>query len=218
MTNHSEVEVKLPIDDLAAFRRLLARSGAKSSKLGRMHELNILFDTPQGGLAKHGQLLRLRFTKPASKAGKKGKGERKGADPGARVLLTYKGPATRPTASDAVSAGRYKVREEIETAVAEPEKLSSILEALGLRGWFRYEKYRTSFRLPGPWAKELVIDLDETPIGTFAELEGPPEAIDRAATLLGYRRVDYITKTYLALHLEQCRKRGVPTSDMTFSP
>jgi len=45
-----------------------------------------------------------------------------------------------------------------------------------MSGWFRYEKYRTTFRLPdsNAWANGLLIELDETPIGTFVELEGPP--------------------------------------------
>jgi len=58
-----------------------------------------------------------------------------------------------------------------------------------MSGWFRYEKYRTTFRLPdsNAWANGLLIELDETPIGTFVELEGPAAAIDRAAEELGLR-------------------------------
>ena len=36
----------------------------------------------------------------------------------------------------------------------------------------------------------LLIELDETPIGAFVELEGPAEAIDRAATELGFGKSD----------------------------
>jgi len=59
-----------------------------------------------------------------------------------------------------------------------------------MSGWFSYEKYRTTMKLPGSarWAKDLVIEVDETPIGTFLELEGPAEAIDRAAQNLAMRR------------------------------
>jgi hypothetical protein len=62
------------------------------------------------------------------------------------------------------------------------------------------------------------VELDETPIGEFLELEGPPSAIDRMAKLLGYSRSDYITKSYLALYLAQCRKKGLVAGDMLFPP
>jgi len=57
-----------------------------------------------------------------------------------------------------------------------------------MSGWFRYEKYRTTFRLPdsNAWANGLLIELDETPIGNLVELEGPAAAIDRAAEELGF--------------------------------
>jgi len=66
------------------------------------------------------------------------------------------------------------------------------------------------------WAKDLVIEMDETPIGTFLELEGPAEAIDRAARELGYAKKDYVVKSYLALYLEECRRRGEAPKDMVF--
>lgn len=223
--NGHEVEVKLRVADLAALRRRLVRLGARRAANGRVHEMNLLFDTPQGGLAKHGQLLRVRVEAPEGK----GSTARRGAD--RHAILTYKGPAMDERALQAAAvkkpasgqpgykkSSRYKVRREVEVEVADPERLRRILEELGLRGWFRYEKYRTSYRFPGKyrWAGELHVELDETPVGVFVELEGPPEAIDRAAELLGYARSDYITKNYLALYLEQCRKRGIPGGDMLF--
>jgi hypothetical protein len=64
---------------------------------------------------------------------------------------------------------------------------------MGLRPWFRYEKYRSTYRLPG--FSELLVELDETPIGDFLELEGECGAIDRCAVLLGFRPADYIVKS-----------------------
>ncbi len=89
-----------------------------------------------------------------------------------------------------------------------------------MRGWFRYEKFRTTYRFPATarWASDLLIELDETPIGAFVELEGPSEAIDRAANLLGFGPKDYITKSYLALYLDQCRAQGMTPGHMVFSP
>ncbi len=57
------------------------------------------------------------------------------------------------------------------------------------------------------WARGLLIEVDETPIGTFVELEGPPAAIDRAATELGYSKRDYIVTNYLSLYVEDCRRK-----------
>lgn len=174
----------------------------------RIRERNIIFDTPDGGLAKHGQLLRIRTEIP-----EKGSRKRQGAQ-AQRVILTFKAPAL--PSPDA--GGRHKVRDETEVEVADAEALAKIFEGMGLRGWFRYEKYRTAYALPGSarWARGLLIEFDETPIGTFVELEGPPEAIDRAAGLLGFSRRDYVLKNYLQLYIEDCRRRGEQPRDMVF--
>ncbi len=113
---------------------------------------------------------------------------------------------------------RHKVREEFELEVTDASVLTKIFEGLGMRGWFRYEKYRTAFRLPAAsaWAKGLLIELDETPIGTFVELEGPPQAIDQAAQELGFAQRDYIVRNYLALYVEECRRLGQEPRDMVF--
>ncbi len=55
--------------------------------------------------------------------------------------------------------------------------------------------------------------LDETPVGVFLELEGPPEWIDRTAGTLGFSEGDYITLSYLELHR---RVTGGETGDMVF--
>lgn len=234
MAGKTEVEVKLRVNDLAALRKRLARLKARPEPAGRVHEMNYLFDTPQGGLAKHGQLLRIRVADPERGAARTGRGAKGSGNPGMDAVLTYKGPSGLPSdvqqtanqgspnpsaARTRTRPGRYKVREEIEVTVADPGGLKTIFEALGLRGWFRYEKFRTTYQLPASrrWARDLAIELDETPVGVFLELEGSPAAIDQAAALLGYGPADYITKSYLQLYLEECRKQGIPSSDMVFA-
>lgn len=215
-----ETEIKLRIENAASFRRKLKKLGARSVSggMGRVHEWNVIFDTPDGGLAKHGQLLRIRTETPDGRTNKT-----KGSAAG-RVVLTFKRPAmpaeTQPSRERRiVKAGRHKVREEIELEVADAENLTKVFEGLGMRGWFRYEKYRTTFALPAtsPWARNLLIELDETPIGTFVELEGPAEAIDRAARELGYSPRDYVLKNYLVLYAEECRRRNEEPRDMVFA-
>jgi adenylate cyclase class 2 len=104
-------------------------------------------------------------------------------------VLTYKGPS---------KTGRYKKRQEIEFDL--PDNA-------------RVEKYRAEYSKPRGLGKVLV---DETPIGNFLELEGPPRWIDRTARLLGFSHRDYITRSYGYLYLSYCRERRIRPKDMLF--
>lgn len=205
-----ETEIKLRIRDLQAFRRALRRLGtpSDSSKVKRVHEWNELFDTPSSELKRRGELLRIRTESPRKSSGG-GPGTR-----GQRTIVTLK----RPAQGTPSSRSRYKVKEEIETEVRDARVLADVLESLGMRVWFRYEKYRTTFRLPASirWAQDLLIELDETPIGSFVELEGPRRAIDQAAKALGYGKPDYVTANYFVLYREHCRQTGKKLGDMLF--
>ncbi len=187
-----EIEVKLRIADpgtlLGRLRRL------RASRLGRVYEMNTLFDTPSRRLSRMGRLLRLRRTVD-SRSGR------------VAARLTWKGPSAR-------GAG-YKVRRELELEVVDAVCMAAVLQGIGLRPAFRYEKRRTTYQLPQ--APGLLLELDETPIGFFVELEGSPRRIDRAARLLGYGRADYLTSSYLALYLRERRRQGLPPGDMLFT-
>jgi adenylate cyclase class 2 len=212
-----ETEVKLKINDVGVFQRALNRIGACLAGPGnsRVHEENVIFDTPKSAIAKKGQLLRIRTEKSEVP------GELKAGGPKQRVLLTFKQPIDNPVDSEMPGGanGPYKVREELELEVSDAGMLARIFEGLGMSGWFRYEKYRTTYRLPdsNAWAKGLLIELDETPIGTFVELEGPAPAIDRAAQELGFSKRDYILQNYLSLYIEDCRRKGEKPRHMLFS-
>jgi adenylate cyclase class 2 len=103
--------------------------------------------------------------------------------------------------------------------IPNPDVLTKIFHGLELRAWFRYEKMRTTFRFPGTqrWAKGLLIEVDETPIGNFLELEGPASAIDRAAAALGFHKNDYVLANYMVLYREYCERRGDQPRDMLFA-
>ena len=91
-------------------------------------------------------------------------------------------------------AGRHKSRQEIETRLENGENLAAIFEALGFRPSFQYEKFRTE------WADHQGhVVIDETPIGSFGEIEGPPEWIDKVAHRLGIAEDQYITDSYAVL-------------------
>ena len=161
--------------------------------------MNTLYDTADGNLARHGQMLRIRVERPARKAaGAAGARKIARGTAGKWVWLTFKGPATGERAKD---RGQYKIREEHEARIFDDGEVLGILEALGMRPWFRYEKFRSTFSLPR--MKGLKLVLDETPIGVFVELEGRREEIDRAAQLLGFGASDYVTQSYGALFMEK---------------
>jgi adenylate cyclase class 2 len=77
--------------------------------------------------------------------------------------------------------------------------------------WFRYEKYREEFS----W-RDVIIAIDETPIGTFVEIEGGGGGITAAAAALGRTPNDYLLDSYRGLFVQHCRALGLPIGDMLF--
>ena len=190
MNQGAETEIKLEVRNLAATRRKIRSLGFWIIK-ARHFESNSLYDFSDLRLRTARCLVRIRRTKRNS-------------------LLTFKGP---PTGSP-----EYKSRMEIETVVEDAERLSAILEGLGLHQAFRYDKYRTVFaqKTPERGARWAQLFLDETPVGDFLELEGPGPWIDRMAAGLGYRCEDYITASYAALYRKFCEAHGEAPADMVF--
>jgi adenylate cyclase, class 2 len=118
--------------------------------------------------------------------------------------LTYKGTP---------EPGKHKSREEIETDIADGRAFDAILARLGYLPGFRYEKFRTEFQRRG---SKGIATLDETPIGTYLELEGDPQWIDRMARTLGYEENDYITASYARLFFEWRERNGATSDNMLF--
>lgn len=213
-SHHEEIEIKLRVQDIEALHILLKRLRAREIT-PRTHEFNTLYDTPRQDLRRRGQLIRLRIEQPTSSSSK----WRPKENPPA--ILTFKGPS--PTSRRVRSAGRrgeirtpFKIKEEVEVSVSGADEMPRILQALGLHPMFRYEKFRTTYALPG--VRAVKIEIDETPIGLYLELEGPAPGIVHAAGLLGYDRKDYMTDTYGSLYLADCRRRGRKAGDMLFPP
>jgi adenylate cyclase class 2 len=107
--------------------------------------------------------------------------------------------------------GRHKTRIETETRVENGEKMEAILRALHFEPGFRYEKFRAEWK-----GEKGHVVIDETPIGNFAEIEGPPEWIDSIAHDLGISHKDYITENYSNLFTAWKKKTGSKAEDMTF--
>jgi adenylate cyclase class 2 len=209
-----EVEIKLRVMDLSTLRHRLKQLRAREI-LPRTYESNTLYDTPSRNLNRRGQLIRIRIEQPSANARSIRGARTSGA------ILTYKGPSRSFRGSQTASRKRkdrtrFKIRDEVEVIVSDGEQMSAILHALGLRPAFRYEKFRTTYALRG--IRGLKVEFDETPVGLFVELEGRSAAIDRAARLLGYARSDYMTESYGALYIADCRRRGRKPGHMLFQP
>jgi len=122
---------------------------------------------------------------------------------GGRWTFTHKSKGT---------ALRHKSRQELETEVSDGPTLDGILRTLGFSPSFRYEKFRSE------WADgHGHVVIDETPIGTVAEIEGRPRWIDRTARLLGIPQSSYITLSYGAMFEEWKRRTGSSADEMTFA-
>jgi adenylate cyclase class 2 len=119
-----------------------------------------------------------------------------------RSLLTFKGP---------VQPSSMKLREEVESAVGDGALVLRILEELGFHVWFRYEKYREEFEFG-----DTIVAIDETPVGTYVEVEGGERGIAAVSAALGRGPDDYMIDSYRGLFVRHCEERGLPITDMLF--
>jgi adenylate cyclase, class 2 len=123
---------------------------------------------------------------------------------GGRATLTYKGPGN--------AGGPHKSREELEVILPNAEEFARLLERLDYVPIFEYQKYRTEYEK----GRSGVVTLDETPVGNYLEVEGPPDWIDKTAEALGFQHQDYLTASYGSIYLEDCRKRRKKPRNMVF--
>ena len=137
--------------------------------LGRRLQEDALLDTGDGQLRQRQCVLRVRVECGKSR-------------------LTFKGP---------VQPGILKIREELETVVGDGTIVLRVLEELGLRVWFRYEKYREEFA-----HEDVIVAIDETPVGVFVEIEGSESGIASMAQALGRSPRDYLVDSYRALFVK----------------
>jgi adenylate cyclase class 2 len=120
-----------------------------------------------------------------------------------RSVITYKGPP-KPE-------GIFKTREELETGLDDGVSAFQILERLGMQVWFRYQKYRREYSVD-----TVIIAVDETPIGSFVELEGTERGIFDLAHRIGIEENQFLRNSYYSLYLEECRLLGKVPGNMVF--
>ncbi len=120
---------------------------------------------------------------------------------GQGAQLTFKGPAR--------FEGHTKIRLEHQTRVADVDSMRAILLSLGYEVARRYQKNREVWRLGG-----VVISLDHTPIGDFAEFEGA--GCDKVAERCGFRPEQAERRNYLRLYEDYLVENPDASRDMTF--
>ena len=181
-----ETEVKIRVADRHAFEQKLPALGFKRVT-ARTMERNTLYDMPDRRLRNSRQILRIRQY-------------------GGKWVLTHKS-----VPNDLTEEGPHKNRVETETVIEDGPVLGKIFESLGFAPVFVYEKWRTE------WAdKRGHCVLDETPLGIYAELEGPDEWIDAIAHQLGFSQSQFITLSYGRIFENWRDETGSAATNFTF--
>ena len=192
MNTHIEREIKLRYTTCNEAR--LAVDGLEGSPLrDRRLQDDYLLDLPNGELQHQGCALRVRIEKS----------DRADKSIYETTTVTFKGPPLPDV---------MKVREELETTIGNGELFLRILVKAGWNVWFRYQKYREEFK-----RDDVVIAIDETPVGAFVELEGNELTIRSLASALGRTTDDYIIASYRQLYVEHCTNTNKPIENMVFS-
>jgi len=206
-----EIELKFPIEDLADLQARLPSLGF-GLDTPRTFEQNTLYDTPDRTLRLSKQILRVRRY-------------------GEVWTVTHKRQPLSRTSGDPT---RYKIRLETETRIEDGPAIEAIFVHLGYTPVFRYEKFRTewsqltpaidgplfadpalSAEVPAP-APRCHLVIDETPIGDYAELEGPPAWIDSTLAQLGVDPSTCLTESYGRLFLAWKERTGSAAENLTF--
>jgi adenylate cyclase, class 2 len=190
----AEIELKFPVADPIALQARLPHLGFHLVT-PRTFEHNTLYDTPPRDLRAKRQILRLR-------------------EYGGVHTLTHK----RIDDSASSDLSRYKIRIETETTVSDPSAIAEIFRQLGYSPAFVYEKYRTEWsHVIDPNFDALAhLVIDETPIGNYAELEGPTDWIDRTLAKLNIDYATCLTDSYGKLFLDWKQLTGSPAENLTF--
>ena len=170
-----EVELKAVLDSWRDRSVRLERAGATRVFSGRIEDRR--FDTAERSLAARDIVLRLRIYRGSE---------------GTRAELEYKG-------ATAYEDG-YKVRDEVGSTVSDPDAIAHILSGLG------YTVTRAIDRDIEQWDVEgASVRFERYPrMDDLVEVEGAPEAIERAIAALGISRSAYTAErlTDFALRYE----------------
>jgi predicted adenylyl cyclase CyaB len=160
-----EVELKSVVTDVPVVRKKLEEAGGVLTFEGRLVDLR--YGDAAGQLLAMDHVLRLRTYEHD--------GIREGH-------LDWKGPTEY--------AGGYKVREELSTSIGDPETLERILANLGYTVIRAIERDIAQYAL-----EDAMVRFEKYPrMDELVEVEGSPEAIERAIAALGLARSGFTTE------------------------
>lgn len=164
MTGTEELELKARVTDAPALEQRLRGAGAALRFRGTMSDRR--YDDAAGALDARDEVLRLRTYQPDSGS--------------AYGVLGWKGPVS-------VRDG-YKRREEHETRVTDWEASLALLERLGYRVTLRIDRTIAEYAL-----EDATIRIEWYPaMDILVEIEGEPDAIERAARATGIPREEFV--------------------------
>jgi len=160
-----EVELKAVLDSWDDRRARLLRAGATPVFAGRLEDRR--YDTEERSLATRDIVLRLRTYRNAE---------------GARAELEFKGPTGYERG--------YKVREEVGSTVADPEAIALVLAGLGYILTRAIDREIEQFEVD-----ETIVRFERYPrMDDLVEVEGEPDALERAIETLGLPRTAFTSE------------------------
>ncbi len=164
-----EVELKSVVDDVGHRRRIMEQAGGRLVFEGLLKDAR--YDNASGQLVAEDNVLRLRTYESA------GKNE---------GFLDWKGPTSYENG--------YKVREEISTAVGDPNATEVILKSLGFNVILEIDRRIAQYSL-GP----VTVRFEEYPkMDSLVEVEGTPDEIENAIVVLGLDRRGFLSERLAA--------------------
>lgn len=154
-----EVELKSVLDDWDARLKRTRAAGAREIFTGRLADTR--FDTPDRSLTARDEVLRLRVRRNERES---------------QAQLDWKGPTTYEA--------NYKVREEISLELSDADAATEMLTRLGYDVTHEIDRHVAVWELDG-----ATIRFERYPrMDDLVEVEGEPDAIEKAIALLGLPR------------------------------
>ena len=162
-----ELELKARVDDPDTVRKAILAAGAELVYRGAMVDRR--FDR-RGRLERRDEVVRLRVYHPADKSPE-------------WCVLGWKGPVQR--------RGEYRLREEWESRVDDPKAVLVILRHMGYKISVRIDRAIEQYRLG-----DATLRLEWYPaMDVLLEVEGQPEAIERAVAATGLPRDAFLPES-----------------------
>ncbi|MFL5605246.1 MAG: class IV adenylate cyclase [Gemmatimonadaceae bacterium] len=178
-----EVELKSVVDDEARRRAAVERAGATLVFTGRLEDRR--YDTPDRALSARDEVLRLRtYRTPSEK----------------RAELDWKGPTRREDG--------YKMREELDVHVGDPDALARLLERLDYRVTMAIDRTIVQYDLGGAMVRfERYPRMDD-----LVEVEGTADQIEHAIAVLGLPREGFTSERLTDFVRRYEARSGVPAA------